>query len=1072
MQVSVEWQEGLRVCKNGIALAPGRPIQLALGDLITVDHATAPPSVFDDLATMLQHPHGWDPDPPNLHSGPCSHFWVLTDGGPRGITVDFARVSRSHDFAEFVSNLLDYRPWHATIRTSQPRIRNGCFRGVDCKAVVLATETLPTVPIPPGRIVIMPRVVFLDLRPILQGFVWRTYNKGEIELESFEQDFLENLPEEGDVYVHGGVEEERDSRMILHFQDGEVLVVEYASRPRTVPVSDTDGSDGPSEGGPPPPDAEPDDHVTGSRRSRSPKGRRRGLRNRCAQHCGRGAFAASMPGAAAFPRTRAAARTSNSLPLKEGPFPFHLGVSIGAALLCLCVGLLVRQLVRCAISRKPKNAPKQTKLLGEPTSTSNRGATILTQLRDVTLRLGLGWPHFPYDWGDNLDALQQHQEDAAADRANSEMQISFVVLVPDYIPERILCTVGIPATLGEAEDCLQERRSTDKLIRHPFLQHVMPQSVRGHAVYVAAARWNTLSNIVCMNACEVDGRLFAIHAPIYASKAQLLQIADMPGAFNLLVFVGDDDLPLPEGVEVHLHEGAQIYFCFEGNTAPSGGYLPDLLQEEEYWQDASPYPEPQIDCAYCLARGGYHKLHVEDFSRPTHFRQHIAAVLGLGDVIFSVTPATPCLTDVAILGVPCRNVIAICDWPQDQGRGGNVVILDCRPASEGFRAISAVPRYICNRELHAALPVIAPGGWKVRATRDPEEEEPLRTHAGTVFTIDYVPRNTAEPTDTNEQAPVDVTQASQRASGGGTGAAPAYSETSEAFSEEGRSLEVHTSNLERAIGDDAEQVSTATFVVLSQDYTPEVCAVDITFPSTTLAAFAAISAARSASRRAHSPCLLPVDPQPEADFGIVIARPLWAADGVFVAVDSRAIDGRFFAVKAPGILRRDSLLTLTGLEQRPFLQVHVRDVPWPLTDAQTYHPEEGDLVVISWPDQHFAILHTLADRLLDPGGWDSPNLFFLNQAAAIWAFGDEGNSFILCGHDSDAELAHRVCGELRIRDVSPVCQFAAPQLADYAHKGQASANLLAVAQPSLWPDAYLERSCIYIAPRCRMGRSL
>ena len=118
---------------------------------------------------MLQSPQGWQ-SPPELYAGvPGMHVLALNDGMPLLHTV--ALVHRDA-FKRSLLQALQFRAERTALQASHPKVTDCFYRGHLCHSVIVATEVIDKTPIPPGRLRPSKRVVFLDKRPVLGGFVW------------------------------------------------------------------------------------------------------------------------------------------------------------------------------------------------------------------------------------------------------------------------------------------------------------------------------------------------------------------------------------------------------------------------------------------------------------------------------------------------------------------------------------------------------------------------------------------------------------------------------------------------------------------------------------------------------------------------------------------------------------------------------------------------------------------------------------------------------------------------------------------------------------------------------------
>ena len=201
------------------------------------------------------------------------------------------------------------------------------------------------------------------------------------------------------------------------------------------------------------------------------------------------------------------------------------------------------------------------RLLCEPTSLGLATTAAYQALREATRLLAVPWPITP-----SYAFIPIAQDETESDESpqHATMHIGFVVLKPEYAPERATAALHMPCTLGEAEDALQVLRATEDFIRYPHLLNVNPQPLNGLAVFVALPRWYPTATVLCLNTTAIDGRIFATFAPDRLDTAELLWLANLPTQMDIAVYVGGDDQPLPDGTQVHVASGDQVLFVESG----------------------------------------------------------------------------------------------------------------------------------------------------------------------------------------------------------------------------------------------------------------------------------------------------------------------------------------------------------------------------------------------------------------------------------------------------------------------------------------------------------------------------
>ena len=152
LQVGLPNTDDFVVIVNGVAHVRGRPLELRQGNLVQViEYGTQFPP-FHDIGDLLFTGGTWVDEQPIAHSSSFSHFWVLHDNGSLGIDAAYHAINSAYGFQEFVADKLLYAHHRTTLQTARPQIDNAVRGGVACRAVVIVTECLPSIPVPPGRV--------------------------------------------------------------------------------------------------------------------------------------------------------------------------------------------------------------------------------------------------------------------------------------------------------------------------------------------------------------------------------------------------------------------------------------------------------------------------------------------------------------------------------------------------------------------------------------------------------------------------------------------------------------------------------------------------------------------------------------------------------------------------------------------------------------------------------------------------------------------------------------------------------------------------------------------------------
>ena len=150
------------------ALAPWQMSELETGDLITISPLGHGPPRRRLLEEMLASTELWDPQ--TAVPAPLGSFYLLLS---EGLPMLFRMPDRQRDrFREMVAELLSFSEQDLTIRGPRAPIEDAMFLGHLLGSVLIATERVHRLPIPPARLHASQWLLFLDLRLILCGFSW------------------------------------------------------------------------------------------------------------------------------------------------------------------------------------------------------------------------------------------------------------------------------------------------------------------------------------------------------------------------------------------------------------------------------------------------------------------------------------------------------------------------------------------------------------------------------------------------------------------------------------------------------------------------------------------------------------------------------------------------------------------------------------------------------------------------------------------------------------------------------------------------------------------------------------
>ena len=270
---------------------PERLYDLELGDLITIlpPHTDLERKVNLDL--LLTRIDGWAVACPQHGGHDPSLFCILTEAGLKCLHIDADRVLTSADFKAATTQAYHFTYDRVTICPSVPRLCNVSVVGRDCQAVLVATENISRLPVPPAKPTQRQHVVFVDCRLLFVDIQWLLAPQGLLCLVEAARQLGVTAPVGYALQLRGGTTEQRHGQEYLRVDHGEVLVLlclpDTGSSPSSratleLDSGSTDQEDSSSESpdsdsGPPAPKGPPPPRPVN--RSRSPSRSRSRHRN-------------------------------------------------------------------------------------------------------------------------------------------------------------------------------------------------------------------------------------------------------------------------------------------------------------------------------------------------------------------------------------------------------------------------------------------------------------------------------------------------------------------------------------------------------------------------------------------------------------------------------------------------------------------------------------------------------------------------------------------------------------------------------------------------------------------------
>ncbi|CAE7861303.1 unnamed protein product [Symbiodinium microadriaticum] len=889
---------------------PHRSLRLYAGSLVIFRNVGAGCPELQHLMDMLRSATGWD----QLADLPFSFdpaVWILADDGPFRFLIEPEQGGLGR---QAVAQALDCDPARLTLVPPEPPIRDLSHIGLCASAVLIVSRDLPNLRGPRFG----PCAVFLDLRPLLADLSWMVCPDGLFHLSAFVATIPRRCPPGFKVVVWGAFPVPGTDQ--YRVADGTKLTFTYELIPpnpqRTGLDEDTSdsGSEAPassrhtmmSDSS----SADSDDFDDSpSRLPAGPPPPGPPHRTTCAGKHLLACFALHS-----FLIVQPAAATHVLHP--QVPIASVLGYVVA-------VDLWLRALV---VSYAALWLPFWSsalcghvcRLLCDLASGCPRSNEAYQALRAANRLLAIPWPLAP------LYAFEPEVQDADEDDDPMQpimMNISCVILKPEYVPERVNISLHMPCTLGEIMDALQASRSTPDFVRFPHLLHANPQPIRGLAVFVALPRWHPTATVICLNTAAIDGRIFATYAPDRLNVADLCWLADLPTQVNYVVYVAGDDQPLPPDLQVHIASGDHVVFLESEDIPLTDLALPAMLLRLDLWRRPGRFPDPRVREAYCLALRDHQILHIEDFSRPFRFKSRLAHSAGLTPDRFHVLHADPAIHNIALFGVPCRALLAACTC----GRGEQEclgIFFDLRPIQEGQPVFA-------RAEYDTGLSPIEADA----------EETPQDNNAPTGFQITSHPSSEAEGVQSGGAIEPPAAQ-------GSTGRSPSSQNFEDGGGNAGGASNDHPGLHQPASTTGASGSQPLPFLIFSVEYKPEGIFPGLAPPLNQSAAIAVIAQLRAPSDHRRTPRLLPANPQPPHMPAVLLALPYWPTESVTILFDCHVTARRTFAEAVPRFFSRSDVLTMANIDPSTPCHVFHRDVPWPIPEGYWIYPTEGDWIGI------------------------------------------------------------------------------------------------------------------------------
>ena len=1071
-----------RLNRASILLHAGLPVvdtfQVFIGDEPTDVHRWFPlhqgvlitilPSDFafhhgGSLEARLSRDTGWAIPCPSFGGIEGPKFSILSDGLGAVLRVDLDVVTSSAFFKAEAARLFRFDSEKVTVCPSVPRLRNVSVRGDDCDALIVATESICRIPVPPGRPQVRQHVAFIDARLLLSPITWIKAPNGVLDYEHFLRSLHDLAPPGFEVSVQGGRQEHKGRRTLLHIAHGDVLTCVPVSNDHCLPSSismpgseqgsedgDEDSesssegtSDHPSPGPVPTASAATDHDRLSASRSRSPRGHTRPLipAGPLCWTTGLGLASLVLPAKAMSTGPHTFSEHTSGTHVLGCLSADVFGSGLGFRLLFGCVGgwglmqYLCSGRTRRHTTHCPEHAGSRTaKLDLEPTAQSAREQQVLDHLRSLTM--SLGGPRMPGAPAVPPEFMQFVAEDGPVQALGPRTRrVPCTVLKHDYVNEFFEVDLVVPATEAEALQVIQVSRERSYRELFPALHPVTPQPFLGEVVCIASPSHQAGYVSVCLDTTAFDHRLFVARVPVYASWRELVAVADLPPQTSPEVWTDNDCLLADEHAQVHVFTGMCVRFVPPGEPAPESASWHDLLFDVGPRHSGSVRPVPRFPVAYCLAFRGPGRLYFSDSRRPADKRRHIARTLGVDIASLRIFPAVPRPSDIAFCGVACRTAIGACvQEPTLPAQDWCLIHLDCRPIADGWRTVKVFFGALDVRRLLEELDAEAPLGLRTRIRGIPALTELLPVDSGAVLVLYYEDAGLAQAFPMQSAPPA-------------TTATPVVSEeqSAPAQSSDMRPPVAQDSYEDLDLGDAAVEASVtgaqaalgprAHFLILAPEYGPDLVSLNTEFPISVDEVLTQVADLRDPALANRFPQLLPVHIQPAISFACLLALPSWEFAGVPILIVCYVPPFRVMTVVVGALLAPDDILRLVGVPDDGTAQVFYADMPWAIPSGRQVDVQPGALFTVVPIGQPRIPPVTLPAILASVNGWHYDPVLPGPFTGAVWVLTDTGHFRLSYDFRPDLDLPEAMSYIAGVDRADLTILPAHPPVHDHYHQG-------------------------------------
>ena len=727
---------------------------------------------------------------------------------------------------------------------------------------------------------------------------------------------------------------------------------------------------------------------------------------------------------------------------------------------------------------------RQHKLDQEPPSNSAEQRTTLETLRAFDRNEYRPWPRLPAT--DPYTATNDSPGEIAAQAGEETASLLFGILTPGYVIEVVEVRLAPPVDVQDALAALSQERDPIQARLFPLLTPVQPMPSPNYGLVVALPAWALTDAGLCIDLQDVDGRLYVDLGPTAADKATLLQFVGLPVDAHIDIYLGAESVPMPDNEVRDLHHGMCLFFVPRHSLPGAYYYLADVLLSSYAWDTDAFIPMGPQEPIMCVVTDKGAKAICFDDETTFGDAGVLARALGIPESRLCLQPAIPAITDAAIKGRSCRGVYGVSDLvPRDQNLPTQDLVMptlgliDCRAMLQDWDLLATPDGHLPFADICTVLETFTPPHWELHLERATTLGSQLQYTPGRVIFASYVPLraqpvvlepvtdeewdDSEEHTDDPEDSPEPLPALRAPLGTQVPGPAPEAPEPSPLPAEVSARLRsrsphravaasallgpVSPSRGSDSLVPDDRSDFLAVFVVLAPELIPEIVTVRLTGPTHLDSVCECLQAARAPLRMQRYPRLVPVLPQPVQDHAIFLALPDWCTD-VYIVCDCMHINGTLFCAFCSAHTDRSSLLAVAGFGADADFEIYVHDLLGPVAMHEPVHVESGYCVSFLPCRGAILVVSDIADRLVDPTGWNLQVGLPARQGLWVHLLTDQGADHILVPPDRQRFLRQHIAASLAIAEDSFVLQPARPPIRDSFVGGILADNVLVVTTES------------------------